>query len=234
MSLALGALVAFTQNRYQLRDLEKVDIAIDYSSGYYFVTEKSVQEAMQSTHADFPNLELKRLSLHAIEEKIWQNPFIDSVEIYVENNGVLHANIVQQKPVLRLQNGNKEFYLNENGEELPLSKIYSAPVFLVTGPVEKAEYADLSALIVKINEDNLLKNLITGISKINVNSFILFTIDESYTIEIGDLKNLHQKFENFNAFYHRFIASRDEMPYNHINIKFNNQIVASKSYEHKE
>ncbi|MDO5509364.1 MAG: cell division protein FtsQ/DivIB [Weeksellaceae bacterium] len=231
---AFVALVAFSQNRYQLRELETVDINIDYGSGYYFVTEKSIQDDLKSTHRDFPNLALKRLSLHTMEEKIWSNPFIDSVEIYLENNGVLKANIIQQKPVLRLKNGGKEFYLNELGEELPLSSIYSAPVFLVTGPVEKSEFADLSALIIAINEDNLLKNIVTGVSKTNVNSFILFTVDDSYTVELGDLKNINQKFENFKAFYHSLIANHDQLPYNYINISFNNQIVASKSYEYKK
>ena len=74
----------------------------------------------------------------------------------------------------------------------------------------------------------MLKNLVVGIRKEKVNSFILLVDDGDYILELGKLENLETKLENFLVFHSEFIEKSAEIPYTKFNLRFNNQIVASK------
>lgn len=226
--ILLGFLLVFANNRYKIRELAKVDNKIDYSQGIYFITHADIDSVLKSTHPDYPKMQAQRISIKEMEDKLSKNPFIKNAQVYLENNGVLHTRIEQRIPVARVKDKNKEYYITQDSIQIPLCKTFSAKVLLVLGKIEKNDYNGIVQLTNIINNDILLKNLITGIKKIQKNSFILFVDDGRYVLDLGDLNNLEEKLHNFKVFHQEYIEKTAEMPYKKLNLKYNNQIVASK------
>lgn len=221
-------LLAFTNKKYQLREVHTVKKMIDYAQGNHFITEKIVDSILKKAHPDYPHMQMKRVNTRDMEYLLNKDEYISYANVYLENDGVLHAEIKQQIPVLRVHNGEEEYYITDRSKKLPLSKEFSAKVLIADGEIGLNDYKGLVELVQNINEDNLLKNLIAGIRKERENSFILFVDDGDYILELGELENLKTKLENFKVFHTEYVQKSADIPYKKFNLRFNNQIVATK------
>ncbi len=221
-------LLAFTNKKYQLREVHTVKKMIDYAQGNHFITEKIVDSILKKAHPDYPHMQMKRVNTRDMEYLLNKDEYISYANVYLENDGVLHAEIKQQIPVLRVHNGEEEYYITDRSKKLPLSKEFSAKVLIADGEIDINDYKGLVELVQTINEDNLLKNLIAGIRKERENSFILFVDDGDYILELGELENLKTKLENFKVFHTEYVQKSADIPYKKFNLRFNNQIVATK------
>lgn len=225
---ALIVLVAFSQNRYELREVKEVQTSIDYANGNHFVTHHMVDSLLKKAHPDYPHLGMKRVYTRDMEYLLNKHDFISNANVYLENNGLLHAEIEQEVPVIRIHNGTQQYYISKFGKKVPLSEDFSAKVFLAEGNIKPEEFKPLVSLVNLINADNLLKNLVVGIRKEKLNSFILLVDDADYILELGKLEDLENKLNNFKVFHEKFITQSAVMPYKKLNLRFTNQIVAIK------
>ena len=187
-----------------------------------------VDSLLRKSHPDYPKMEMKRVNTKDMEYLLNKDEFVLHANVFLENDGVLHAEIEQQNPVMRIHNGSEQFYITEYAKKIPMSNQFSAKVLIAEGDIQPKNYKGLVELVKIINEDNLLKTLVVGIRKEKVNSFILLVDDGDYILELGKLENLKTKLENFEVFHSEFIEKSAEMPYKRLNLRFNNQIVASK------
>ena len=221
-------LVAFSQKRFNQRDVQEVKTTIDYSNGNHFITDKIVDSLLKKSHPDFPKMQMQRVNTQDMEYLLNKDAFISNANVFLENDGILHAEIEQEVPVMRIHKGEEQFYISKYGRKIPLSNSFSAQVFIAEGDIQPADYKGLVELNRVINEDNLLKNLVVGIRKEKVNSFILLVDDGEYILELGKLEELDNKMENFKVFHENYIQKSAVMPYQKLNLRFKNQIVASK------
>lgn len=221
-------LLAFTNKKYELREVHTVKKMIDYAQGNHFITEKVVDSILKNAHPDYPNMEMKRVNTRDMEYLLNKDEYISYANVYLENDGVLHAEIKQETPILRVHNGEEEYYITDRKKKISLSKEFSAKVLIADGEIDLNDYKGLVELAQNINEDNLLKNLIAGIRKERENSFILFVDDGDYILELGELENLKTKLENFKVFHTEYVQKSADIPYKKFNLRFNNQIVATK------
>ncbi|MBS1572898.1 MAG: cell division protein FtsQ [Bacteroidetes bacterium] len=220
--IILGFLLSFSLKRFANKPMDKIEVNLSQSP-VYFIDEKDVRQIVQkynSTHTiagiDIPNMEKKLNSL----------PAVDSANVYLGLNGILHVDIKQKIPVFRLHKGEKEFYVDAKQREFPTSSNYSYPCMLVVGNVEQSEYKALSELINKIDSDPFSKKYFIGITK-NANNYNLLTSDGNFKVEIGDLENIDFKLKGFKSFVEKFLVYQDPQKYAKISVKFDNQIVTT-------
>ena len=151
---------------------------------------------------------------------------IKNAEVYITIDGILGVNVTQRKPVARVKN-EPDFYLDEDGEKMPLSAEYSARVPIVSG-ISEHQYAGISALIKEIENDDFFKELIVGMDIINENDVVFSVRKNRFKVLFGSPVEIENKFQKFKAFYK--ILKRDSLLENYIliNLKFKNQVVATK------
>lgn len=226
--MGLVFLLSFSQRQYELRDVKEVIKIINYANGNHFITEKTVDSILKNAHPDYPLMEMKRVSSRDMEDLLNQNDYISYANVYLKNDGILYTEVHQETPILRIHYNAEQYYISKTGKKLPLSNEYSAKVLIAEGDIEETEYQNLVQLMKIINEDNLLKTLVIGVRKESQNSFILLIDGGDYTLEVGKLENLKSKLKNFQVFHTEYIQKTAEMPYKKFNLRFNNQIVASK------
>nr|WP_185859538.1 cell division protein FtsQ/DivIB [Blattabacterium cuenoti] len=223
----MGFLFYFSQKTHQNRTLKKVNIVIDPLSKDHFVNEKIIKNIL------FPKIEkiekkIGQLCILRMEKKLNNYPFVKKSEVFISVDGSLNIKIWQKEPILRIKNGNQEYYLTKDAEVLELSPFYSSKVILAKGPFSKKEKKYLADLVKFINSDELLKNQIISIKKNDHNSFILIPKIGNHNIILGNINNFKNKLNKLKAFYKQYLNKIDTNQYQSIDLQYKDQVVAKK------
>ncbi|WP_238783975.1 cell division protein FtsQ/DivIB [Blattabacterium cuenoti] len=217
----------FSQKTHQNRNLKKFNIVIDPLSKDHFVNEEIIKNIL---FYKIEKIEKKigQLCILRMEKKLNNYPFVKRSEVFLSVDGTLNIKIWQKEPILRIKNGNQEYYLTKDAEVLELSPFYSSKVILAKGPFSKKEKKYLADLVKFINSDELLKNQIISIKKNDHNSFILIPKIGNHHIILGNIKDFKNKLNKLKAFYKQYLNKIDTNQYKYIDLQYKDQVVAKK------
>src|SRR5690606_30722019 len=232
--LVLSFLVSFSAIRHARKPVKDISVRVDHESGKYFVNDSLVKKLLDNKEIHVSSIPLGDLNINHLEKALDRNSFIRKAEVFQDIDGVMKININQETPIARINTGTNEYYLSENLTEIPLSNLYAAKVVLVGGNIVKSDFAGLKELATEISADKLLKKHIIAIKKEKPNSFILLVNKGNYVIEFGELKDFKAKFDKLKLFYEQYLGKVGWNYYEKINLKFNNQIVATKRNSDEE
>ena len=90
-----------------------------------------------------------------------KNQMIHSAEVYMTVEGKLGANIKQRTPIARVID-KQQYYLDTQGEKMPLSRVHTARVPIVSGAVTK-HAKQLTDLLLQINQDQMIKSSVVAL-----------------------------------------------------------------------
>ena len=233
VALLIG-LISFTVIKNASRTVNKIDVAFVQPVDNYFINDESIREIINKDGKDILKQSLREVNVKEIEQKVSESPFVDSVQVSKDINGHLRLDIKANSAVARIKTLKDEFYLTTKGGKMPLSKLNSADVILVSGDVKPNEYEDLSKFVQALKADDLLKNNIIAIQKVGQRSFNLIVNTGNYYIELGTLNNFEQKLHNLKLFYNQYIDFIGTEDYEKLSLKFVNQVVATKRIKNGE
>lgn len=224
---AMFSLLAFANSRNNARYIEQIDVKL-LSSNNHFITQESVEKLIIQTFPRDSKIVNSELNLKKIEDKLNKHASIAQSEVFVDVDGKLHAEVTQKKAIARVINGSQSYYIDENGDKMPLSNQFSAHVPIVYGQLKPKNKEVFSKLLNQISEDEFLKTTITGI-QINTDQSLIFTVrDYDYLVEFGHMKEIEKKFDNYKAFIHYSKNDTIIGYYKNVNLRFTEQVVCTK------
>lgn len=221
-------LVSFSARRHACKPVAQISIDIDHSPNNRFVNDKLVRSLLDGGEMNVSSTPVGNLNVFDIEQLLNRNPFVKQSQVFSDVDGTLYVKISQKIPVMRINTGSEEYYLSDQLTKIPMSDLYSAQVILAGGPITKSDFLGLKELSDAVSADKLLKKHIIGVKKEGPNSFILFVNRGDYIIEFGKLEDFEEKFEKLKLFYDQYLDKAGLNYYSSINLKFKNQIVATK------
>ncbi len=152
-----------------------------------------------------------QLCLSKIENKLDNIPFIKKSQVFVGINGDLNAtiNISYNNPILKIIEGSKIYYLDENANYSDICFNYipgSYKLISAKGYFSKGEIKNLLKLVKIINHDKFLKNYIVDIEKNGINKIIFNTKTVKYfsTLECN-YKNMENKLNILKIFHQQYV-----------------------------
>ena len=229
--IIFGFLLSFSLKRFNNKPIENVTVKLAKTKNpVYFIDEKEVKEIVKKAN---PTKKIGDIDSPELEKKLNLLPAVDSANVYLNLNGTLNLDIKQRIPVFRLSKGDQNFYVDEKGNEFPISKNYSYPCMLIRGDVKKSEYKKLAELVDKIDRDDFSKKYFIGISK-EKESYNLLTSEGNYKVEIGDLDRIDMKVKGFKTFVEKYLINQNAEKYSKISVKYNNQIVTTLNPNYTE
>ena len=229
--IIFGFLLSFSLKRFNNKPIENVTVKLAKTKNpVYFIDEKEVKEIVKKAN---PTKKIGDIDIPELEKKLNLLPAVDSANVYLNLNGTLNLDIKQRIPVFRLSKGDQNFYVDEKGNEFPISKNYSYPCMLIRGNVKKSEYKKLAELVDKIDRDDFSKKYFIGISK-EKESYNLLTSEGNYKVEIGDLDRIDMKVKGFKTFVEKYLINQNAEKYSKISVKYNNQIVTTLNPNYTE
>ena len=222
----ITVLYAFTNHRSSGKKVKGIAVKFVGNDNLY-LTEGMVNKLLIQNYGSLQNLPKEKLVLNTIEEVIETNEMVKSAQVYLTVNGELTSKIVQRQPIGRVE-GNSKFYLDEEGKRMPLSKNHSARVPIITGKITGKGLEDVYAILKYINEDDFLRKNVIGIHIEEEEKYQLKFRVENFVVNLGNVDDLHEKFNNFKAFYAKAMKDKTLEDYEIVSLEFNNQVVCTK------
>ncbi len=219
-------LYAFSSNRNQHRILSRSEVRFDREENL-FMTAESVDKLLIEKNRASETVAKENLDLNKLEIAVNAHEMVEDSQVYVSVDGVLKAKVVQKTPVVRVFDASGSFYIDGQGETMPLSGLHTARVPLVSGKVNVKDQ-ELMRVFRMIFEDDFLKKNIIGIQVLPNGALVMKNRNYAYEIDFGKPVNVERKFKNYKAFYQKAAQDSTINNYKRINLIFTQQVVCSK------
>lgn len=218
-------LFGFAMQRNEARNLSKIVINFEDETPP-FITLNTVNKLLIQNFETVASIPKEALVLKEVEERLLKNQMIHSAEVYITVDGILGAKIKQRTPIARIVD-KQDYYLDTEGEKMPLSSVYTARVPIVTGAV--MEHAKpLTDLLFQINQDQMIKSSVVGLDVLEDGTLKMRIRKQDFTVLFGTTDNAALKFQNYKAFYQKIKQDSMLANYKTVDLRFGNQVVATK------
>lgn len=220
-------LYAFTTDRNKHRKIAGSEVVFTADSAPFLRQEAVNKLLIENKTAPNP-LQKDEVDLNRLEKAVNANPMVEKSEVSMSIDGVLKAVVKQKNPVARWFGEDSSFYLDDQGNEMPLSDEYTARVPIISGEISNIERTDLGKFLKFISDDDFLKKNVTSVRILSDGSLMLTTRDHDYAVDFGKTVNMERKFGNYKAFFQK--AEQDSVldRYKKINLRFTQQVVCTK------
>ena len=221
-----GFLFAFANQRNKQRNLTGLSIEF-VDENPPLITIPAVNKLLIQNNDTVTSIPKDALDLKEMELRLNKHPMVREAQVFVSISGQLQATIEQRNPIARIT-GNASYYLDEEGETMPLSSVFSARVPLVSGNSEN-NFSELTPLILEIRKDTFMQQLVTGLHQKRNGEVLLRLRAHDFTVNFGKPNAILKKFQNFKAFYQKAQKDKKLDAYHMVNLQFGSQVVAVKN-----
>ena len=227
MILLVILLYSFSSYKNEHRKIKKTEV-IFVGENTLFMKEEMVNKLLIEKNRDIQTLNKVDLDLKKLELSINNQQMVEKADVFVSVDGVLKATVKQKTPVGRVFDQTGSFYIDYEGNKMPLSDNYTARVPLVSGEITVVKKEKLSEVLRMIAEDEFLKKNIIGVQVLPNGSLVMANRNYDYQIDFGRTINIEKKFNNYKAFFQKAVSDSTLNKYKRINLKFTKQVVCIK------
>ncbi|HRL71510.1 MAG: cell division protein FtsQ [Flavobacterium sp.] len=220
-------LFSFTSKRNENRKLKK-SVILFVGNTEPFVKQETVNKLLIENNEGVSSIQKVNLDLNKLEKNLNAQEMIEKSDVYVSIDGVLKAVVRQKTPIARIFDNEGSFYIDYEGNRMPLSTNFTARVPLVSGGINKNNNEDLAQLLRIIHDDPFLKKNIIGIEIMPNGSLKMHNRNFDFQIDFGKLINMEHKFKNYKAFFQKAVLDSSLYKYKKIDLRFTEQVVCTK------
>jgi len=210
-----------------------IDIQIGLTDAKGFVDEKEVSAVIKDEINRQPNgTPIKKFDLRHTELVLEENVWIKKAQLFFDNNEMLHVQVEQRIPVIRIiDKSGASYYLDSTGFKLPLSNTDRADVPVFTGvPVKRS--AKLQRTIIDmatcIDNDSFWLAQAAQINWLPLDKFELYPAFGNHVVDLGDGLGAADKLGRLKLFYQTVSAKKGFDVYPKLSVAFSGQVVAIK------
>ncbi|QNR85339.1 cell division protein FtsQ [Pedobacter riviphilus] len=239
ISLA-GVVVLLSFINVKKQTVKCTDVKILIPGADNFIEREEIDAILKEDQGVLLGRNLENINIHKIEKKLQSNPYIGFAKVYVDMDGVLHIEVKQRQPILRILNENgQDFYIDNDGLKMPISSNFTADVLVATGHITEVFGSRVDTLHTQlardlyktaqyIKKDTLWDSQIEQIVVDQKNDIELIPRVGNQRIVLGNADSLEKKMKNLLLFYKKAMPQVGWDTYKTINIKYTNQIVCEK------
>ena len=220
-------LFSFTSKRNENRKLKK-SVILFVGNTEPFVKQETVNKLLIENNEGVSSIQKVNLDLNKLEKNLNAQEMIEKSDVYVSIDGVLKAVVRQKTPIARIFDNEGSFYIDYEGNRMPLSTNFTARVPLVSGGINKNNNEDLAQLLRIIHDDPFLKKNIIGIEIMPNGSLKMHNRNFDFQIDFGKLINMEHKFKNYKAFFQKAVLDSSLYKYKKSDHRFTEQLVCTK------
>ncbi len=237
-------LVILAGRRERSVPFRAMEVRVVDSARYHFVESREVKELVLKQQGVVLGRPLSGIDTRRLEKKLEQHPFILRVEVYKDVTGLLHVEVVQREPVVKVYlSGGGGMFIDREGMMLPFSHKTPVHLLVASGHIPSPRIplpAPLQALPENhplhgiyrmaryIVDDPLWKAQIEQIYLDRQGEYTLTPRVGSHAIYFGGIDNMERKFWKLHIFYTHALNNLGWKRYTSIDLKFKNQIVCTR------
>lgn len=209
-------------------------IDINYENGHLFMNEEIVKKKIHEFFSDTNKVDAS--SLTRLEKFLQNHPHVKNANAFIDSKGILHVSIDQVNPIARvLPKGGNSYYVDDRGNKVPLSNLYTSKVPVLTGyipeeyhkvePVSTWELKSLLKVIEETKEDPYWSAQIAQILMSENKEIKMIPRLGNQIVTLGDSTDIPEKLKRLDAFYSAISKTIGWDAFKYIDVQYKNQIV---------
>ena len=244
--------LGFISDKEKLQHVTSVKINIADSTQNEFIHVAGIRSLLERQKFQLSGVSTASIDLEGIERSLVSRQIISEAEAYITEPGILHLDVKQKSPFVRVYNRmGQGYYLDDHGNIIPLSYNFSPYVLVVNGnisepfpvtrtlnifdvkhdslPAAQKTIYDIYRLVTFIRDDKFWNSQIEQVYVNGRFEFELIPRVGSQVIELGGVENLREKFDNLKLLYVKGFNKIGWNQYQRISLKYKNQVVCTKN-----
>ena len=221
----MGVLLHFSKQ--EVHGIACKELQVSIPGPHQFLTEDDVRGYVDNFYGIYVGQRLEDVNIGSIEKMLLTKAQVRDADVWITDDGVLHVEVIQRDPVMRLEKGGNGCYADREGNLFPLCEDYVADVPVIScEPSRGADpqwLAQTIKLVRKISESSVWKKRI-GEFEVEDNGDIIL-IGDGLRIVYGDFSDSARKFAAMEKYFSRIAPTHD---YNSVNVKYKGQIICRK------
>ncbi len=209
-----------------------------------FVTESDIKQYITKDYRNCSGMRLEEIDLRQIETVLNGKSAILKSEAYTTPDGVLHIQIFQREPVVRLISDRGRWYADETGYIFPMQKNYSSRVPVIDGSIPLDIGSDFKGMPQKKHDKEWLDGILAladflrdnrkwndSVAQIHVNDnghLVIVPRKGREKFYFGRPEMFERKFAKIEDYYRFIVPEKGEKAYSYVNVSFDGQIVCRK------
>lgn len=221
----------------------KLEVTVTDSLERRFVARADVQEWLDKEYGAYAGLPLDSVDLTRIEKLICSHSAVRECEAWITDNGVLHVQLSQREPVIRLDDGQNACYADETGYLFPLQSRGSVKVPVVSGKIpfeikkgfkghlenpEQLLWLSRVIALVDYMDGTVWEKDIQKISVRKNGELVLYPVQGKEEFLFGPPVRVEEKFKLLTAYYRSVAPSKDPGYYSKVDLRYRKQLVCKK------
>jgi len=248
----LVTVIGFIAEKERHEHVTSVRIRVADSSDNQFVHVADIRKMLNQAKMKLSGIPAEEVDLEGIEKSLMAHQIILDAEAYITAPGILHVDICQKSPFVRIYNRlGQGYYLDEKGNIVPFYSGFSPFVLVVNGNISEPFRLSQTLNIFHVKHDSLpiaqraIYDAFKLASFIHADKFWNAQIEQVYVngkyefelvprvgsqiIELGGVDNLEEKFDNLKLLYIQGFNKIGWNQYQRISLKYKNQVVCTKN-----
>ena len=214
----------------------RIDMVLSDTVHCRFVSDNDIRALFRDEGLQLQGYPLKDINTRELEELLEKNPYIKEAEVSTDISGRMEINLEQRVPLVRIMpRGKSGFYLDTEGEILPLSDQFVPHIILVSGNINKPEgredYAQMEEIhrfCTYVSGHPFWSEQIVQIYVDHRGEYELIPRVGAHQILLGSLDQWNRKLRNLELLYRQGFSTYGWNSYGTINLKYTNQVICTK------
>lgn len=231
--LAILGYLAFTAFYFKVNSQDKVCesfvVLVKDSIDKKFIHTKDIENLLNKEKLNPVGKTLSTINTLEMEETIYGNKLVKTVEVYATLDGSIVASIRQRNPVLRvIPHSDGSYYIDSEREMMPLSQHYTVYLPVATGQIDK-EFAknELYDFAIYISKNSKWNAWIEQIVVSSNHKVQIIPRAGDFRVNLGTLDDYEEKLDKLTLFIEKGLNKVGWNRYSEVNLEYNNQVVCT-------
>lgn len=223
------AITAFNRPDELYNVCSEVKIDIQEGAVKGFLNPDEIKAQLQQAHLYPLGDPMEQVNSRKIEEKLLQNPFVESAQCYKTQSGRVDITLSQRLPVIRVKADNgDDYYVDTYGNIMPNTQ-YVSDLVIATGQISRPYAQKVLSRVGNF----LIRNKLWFCQAEQINVLDDGTIEMiprvgEHIVYLGQPTGLSRKFSRLEKFYKYGLPKAGWNKYSYISVEFDNQIICKK------
>jgi cell division protein FtsQ len=232
----LIALLVAAVNRKNEEVCKGYEIRIHGASEQLFLEKSDIVEILSAN--SLQGKPVSSLDLRKMEERLERHAWIQSAQLFIDNNSILKVSVDEREPIARVFTAaGTSYYIDSACERLPLTDKIAVRLPVFTGfPSERARLNKADKALMKqvkemsefISRDAFWSAQIAQVDITPQRNFEMVPTVGNHIIEFGDGTDIESKFRRLFVFYKQVMSKSGLNAYERVNVQFARQVIGKK------
>ncbi|MDR2682895.1 MAG: hypothetical protein LBB64_03380 [Dysgonamonadaceae bacterium] len=212
------------------RECKGVTIEVAETGGASpYLSRTQIEALLGKAGLRFSGRQISEINAGFIEKTLKDYKLIKKAEVYKTIDGMVKIKVYQRVPILRVISGSGNYYVDEEGQIMPIPPHFTAHVLVATGAISD-EYAQkqLYGFVEFLRNDRFWNEQIEQIHILPDGDVELTPRKGNHTVVLGKIENYKENLDKLELFYDKALNKVGWNKYSRINLKYKNQVVCTK------